>query len=48
MRIMLPLAIMWFACGCSKKIPKNIIESSIIERNMDILDEEDIEELPER
>ncbi len=47
MRLLLPLIILFLSCGCVKKTKIVMDEIIIIERDMDILDEEDLEELPE-
>jgi len=47
MRILLPLAIAILTVGCLKKTRIKMDEIQIIERDTDILDEEDLEELPE-
>lgn len=47
MRILLPLAIIFLTFGCLKKTRIKMDEIHIIERDTDILDEEDLEELPE-
>ena len=47
MKLLLPLMLLFLSCGCVKKTKINMDEVHIIERDMDILDEEDLEELPE-
>jgi len=46
-KLILPLIILFLSCGCVKKTKIVMDEVTIIERDMDILDEEDLEELPE-
>lgn len=46
MRFLLLFTIL-LASGCAKKSPTTTTEIQLIERDMDILDEEDLEELPE-
>ena len=46
MRFLLPFIIL-LTTGCAKKSPTTTTEVQLIERDMDILDEEDLEELPE-
>lgn len=47
MRLLLPLAIVFLSSGCVKKTRIKMDEVRIIERDTDILTEEDLEELPE-
>ena len=47
MRILLPVAIIFLTSGCIKKTRIKMDEVQIIERDMDILNEEDLEDLPE-
>ena len=47
MRLILPLIILFLLVGCIKKPQTTSQEIQAIERDMDILDEEDLEELPE-
>tara|TARA_R100001163_G_C5057978_1_gene194541 strand:- start:91 stop:237 length:147 start_codon:yes stop_codon:yes gene_type:complete len=47
MRLLLPLAILFLSSGCVKKTRIKMDEVRIIERDTDILTEEDLEELPE-
>ena len=46
MKFLLPFIIL-LTTGCPKKPATKTTEIQLIERDMDILDEEDLEELPE-
>mgnify|MGYP007012459147 CR=1 FL=1 len=47
MKFLLPLMLLFLSCGCVKKTKIDMDELHIIERDTDILDEEDLESLPE-
>lgn len=47
MKFLLPLTILFLTFGCVKKTRIKMDEVRIIERDTDILTEEDLEELPE-
>ncbi len=47
MRILLPFAIMLLTHGCLKKPTSGTTDTQMIERDTDILNEEDLEDLPE-
>lgn len=47
MKFTLPLIILFLHFGCVKKSQNNTSEIQIIERDSDILNEEDLEDLPE-
>lgn len=46
MKFILPF-ILFLSHGCIKKVNQNADEMRVIDRDTDILDEEDLEELPE-
>ncbi len=47
MRILLPFIMILLIHGCLKKPTSSTTESQMIERDTDILNEEDLEDLPE-
>jgi hypothetical protein len=47
MKFILPIIALSLTSGCIKKTNSSTQEIQIIERDTDILDEEDLEELPE-
>ena len=47
MKILLPFMMILLTHGCVKKSPSSTTDDQMIERDMDILNEEDLEELPE-
>lgn len=47
MKFILPLAALFLSSGCFKKANTATSEIQIIERDIDILNEEDLEDLPE-
>ncbi len=47
MKLILPFILMVFSVGCAKKPTRSTQEVRLIDREADILNEEDLEELPE-
>ena len=47
MKLLLPLVLLFLSCSCVKRTKIDMEEVRIIARDTDILDEEDLESLPE-